>query len=174
MLFKCCTLYANKFGKLSSGRRSVFIPIPKTGNAKECSSEFTQSCPTLCDPMDCSLHRFLHPWDFPGKNTAVSCHFLLQEIYPTEELNPGLPHCRQTLYHLSHQGSHIEKNYTKKIFMTQIITMVWSLTWSQTSWNVKSSGPWEASLRTKPVEVMKFQKGYFKSWKMMPWKCCTQ
>ena len=34
-----------------------------------------------------------------------------------------------------------EKNYTKKIFMTQIITMVWSLTESQASWNAKSSGP---------------------------------
>ena len=33
------------------------------------------------------------------------------------------------------------QNYTKKIFMTQITTMVWSLTWSQTSWSMKSSGP---------------------------------
>ena len=61
-------------------------------------------CLTLCDPMDCSLTRFLRPWDFPGKNTGVGCHFLLQEIYPTQVLNPGLPHCRQTLYDLSHQG----------------------------------------------------------------------
>ena len=40
-------------------KRSVFIPIPKKGNAKECSSEseseVAQSCPTLSDPMDCSL-----------------------------------------------------------------------------------------------------------------------
>ena len=35
--------------------RSVFIPIPKKGNAKECSSEVTQLCLTPCDPMDCSL-----------------------------------------------------------------------------------------------------------------------
>ena len=46
-----------------------------------------------------------HPWDFLGKNTRVGCHFLLQEIFPTQGLNLGLPHCRQTLYHLSHQGS---------------------------------------------------------------------
>ena len=52
--------------------------------------------------------------------------------------------------------------------------MVWSLTWSQTSWNVKSSGPLEASLRTKLVDMMEFQLSYFKSWKMMLWKCCTQ
>ena len=35
----------------------------------------------------------------------MDCHFLLQGIFPTHGLNPGLPLCRQTLYHLSHQGS---------------------------------------------------------------------
>ena len=55
------------------------------------------------------LHRVqlasLCPWDSPGKNTGVGCHFLLQGIFLTQESNPGLPHCRQILYHLSHQGS---------------------------------------------------------------------
>ena len=49
--------------------------------------------------------RLFHPWDFPGKNTGVGCHFLLQEIFLTQGLNSGLPHYRQTLCHLSHQGS---------------------------------------------------------------------
>ena len=40
-------------------------------------SEVTQSCPTLCDPTDCSLPRLLRPWDFPGKSTGVGCHCLL-------------------------------------------------------------------------------------------------
>ena len=35
----------------------------------------TQSCLTLCDPMDCSPPVLLCPWDFPGKNTGVGCHF---------------------------------------------------------------------------------------------------
>ena len=39
------------------------------------------------------------PWDSPGKNTGVGCHFLLQRIFPTQGSNPGLPHCRQTLNH---------------------------------------------------------------------------
>ena len=65
----------------------------------------TQSCPTLCNPMDCSL---------PGS----SVHGILQTrilewvtmpfsrgIFLTQELNLSLPHCRQILYHLSHQGS---------------------------------------------------------------------
>ena len=37
-----------------------------------------QSCPTLCDPIDGSPPGFPHPWDSPGKNTGVGCHFLLQ------------------------------------------------------------------------------------------------
>ena len=49
--------------------------------------------------------RLLHPWDSPGKSTGVGCHCLLQGIFPTQGSNPGFPHCRQTLYHLSCQGS---------------------------------------------------------------------
>ena len=46
----------------------------------------------------------LRPWDFPGTSTGVGCHFLLQRIFPIQGSNPGLPHCRQMLCHLSHQG----------------------------------------------------------------------
>ena len=47
------------------------------------------------------------PWsrDFPGMNTGVGCHSLLQGIFPTQGSNPGLPHCKQTPYHLSYQES---------------------------------------------------------------------
>ena len=68
-------------------------------------SEVSQWCPTLCDPLDT---RLLHPWDFLGKSTGVGCHFLLQGIFPTQGSNPGLPHCRQMLYCLSHQESHLK------------------------------------------------------------------
>ena len=68
-------------------------------------SEVSQWCLTLCDPLDT---RLLHPWDFLGKSTGVGCHFLLQGIFPTQGSNPGLPHCRQTLYCLSHQESHLK------------------------------------------------------------------
>ena len=59
----------------------------------------TQSCPTLCYPLDCS------PWNSPGQNTGVGSLSLLQGIFPTQGPNPGLPHCRQILYQLSHKGS---------------------------------------------------------------------
>ena len=49
--------------------------------------------------------RLLRPWDLPSKSTGVGCHFLLQGIFPTQGSNSGLPHCRQTLYCLSHQRS---------------------------------------------------------------------
>ena len=65
----------------------------------------TLSCPTLGDPMDCSPPGSSVYGDSPGKNTGVSCHALLQGIFPTQESNPGLPHCRWILYHLSHQRS---------------------------------------------------------------------
>ena len=47
----------------------------------------------------------LCPWDSPGKNAGVGCHFLLQEIFLTQASNLNLLHCRQILYRLSHQGS---------------------------------------------------------------------
>ena len=60
-------------------------------------SEVTQSCPTLFDPMDCSLARLLCPWDLPGKNTGMDCLFLLQGIFLTQRSNPSLLHCRGIL-----------------------------------------------------------------------------
>ena len=49
--------------------------------------------------------RFLCPWNSPGKNTGVGCHSLLQGVFPIQALNPSLPHLRQILDCLSHQGS---------------------------------------------------------------------
>ena len=57
--------------------------------------------------------RLLRPWNFPGKSTGVDSHFLLQGIFLAQGLNLGLPHCRQTLYYVSHQGS--QKNYKKDL-----------------------------------------------------------
>ena len=54
-------------------------------------------------------HGLYSPWNSPGQNTGVGSLFLLQGIFPTWGLNPGLPHCRQILYQLSHKGSPILK-----------------------------------------------------------------
>ena len=50
-------------------------------------------------------HGLYSPWNSPGQNTGVGSLPLLQEIFPTQGLNPGLPHCRRILYQLSHKGS---------------------------------------------------------------------
>ena len=76
----------------------------------------TQSCPTLCNPMDCSPPGSSVHGDSPGQNAGVGCHALLQGIVPTRESNPGLPHCRWILYHLSHQESPCIYNFILFIF----------------------------------------------------------
>ena len=59
-----------------------------------------QSRPILWDTID--LHS---PWTPPGQNTRAGSLSLLQETFPTQGLDPGLPHCRWILYQLSHKGS---------------------------------------------------------------------
>ena len=62
---------------------------------KKSKVKVAQLCPTLCDP----------PWSSPGQDTAVGSLSLLQGIFTTQGLNPGLLHCRRIPYQLSHQGS---------------------------------------------------------------------
>ena len=62
-----------------------------------------QSCPTLCDPLDCSLPGSCVRGDSPGRNTG--CQAFLQGIFLTQGSNPGLLRCRRILDCLSHQGS---------------------------------------------------------------------
>ena len=67
----------------------------------------TQSCPSSLWPHGLWPARLSLV-----KNTGLGSHSLLQGIFLTQELNPGLPLFRQNLYHLSHQGSLI---YSKGI-----------------------------------------------------------
>ena len=67
--------------------------------------KLAQSCPTLCDP--CGLYI---PWNCSGQNIGVGIHSLLQGMFPSPGdlpnpgIKPGLPHCWEILYQLSHQG----------------------------------------------------------------------
>ena len=63
--------------------------------------KLTQSRPTLCDPMDYTVHGILQARMLKW----VAFPLLLQGIFPTQGLNPGLLHCKRILYQLSHKGS---------------------------------------------------------------------
>ena len=94
-----CTIY-DRYGD------SIIINIPNIWKRHSKGRNVclvAQSCPTLCDPMYCSPPGTSIHWDSLGKNTGVSCHAFLQGIFPTQGSKAGLPHCRQILYHLSHQ-----------------------------------------------------------------------
>ena len=76
--------------------------------------------------------RFRCPWNFPGKNTRVGYHFLLQEIFLTQGSNPHhlcLLNCRQLLYLLSHQRNPICTN----IYTWKLLSHVWLF---ETPWTI--------------------------------------
>ena len=67
-------------------------------------------------------HRLYSPRNSPGQNTEVGSLSLLQEIFPTQESNPGLPQCRRILYQLSYRGSP-NKNSQKMLYLISIWSM---------------------------------------------------
>ena len=69
-----------------------------------------QSCLIIAAPRTLACQAPLCPWDFPGKNTGVSCHFLLQGIFPTQGLKLHLPHLLYfgwILYHWATGEAHV-------------------------------------------------------------------
>ena len=71
--------------------------------------------------------RLLRPWDFPGKSTRVGCHVLLQGIFPTQGLNPGLLHCRQMLYPLSRLVAQKQTQIILSFLRLHTSTEFWTL-----------------------------------------------
>ena len=57
--------------------KQILYCLNRQGSPAAAAAKSLQPCPTLCDPIDCSLTRLLRPWDFPGKSTGVGCHCLL-------------------------------------------------------------------------------------------------
>ena len=66
-------------------------------------SHESESCSVMSDSL--LPHGLYSPWNSPGQNTGVGSLSPLQGIFPTQRSYPGLPHCRQILYQLSHKGS---------------------------------------------------------------------
>ena len=92
--------------KEESEKASLKPNIKKTKIVASCPIVLclvTQSCPTLCDPMDCNLPGSSDYGDSLGMDTEVGCYALLQGIFPTQGWNPSHPYCMWILYCLSHQ-----------------------------------------------------------------------
>ena len=67
-------------------------------------------------------HQAVCPWDSPGKNTGVGCHFFLQGIFPTQGLNPLLLrvwHCQVDSLPLYHLGRTSILNKSQQILCSQ-------------------------------------------------------
>ena len=77
----------------------------RRGGRQWCGFEvkLRESCSVMFDSLQSP--GLSSPWDSPGQNTGVGSCSLLQGIFPTKGSNPGLTHCRQIFYQLSHQGS---------------------------------------------------------------------
>ena len=60
---------------------------------------------SMCYTVHVNSLVLYSPWNSPGQNTGVDSLSLLQGIFRTQGSNPGLLHCRQILYQLSHKGS---------------------------------------------------------------------
>ena len=69
----------------------------------QCEMKWSESCSIMSDSL--WPHRLYSPWNSQDQNTGVDSLSLLQEIFPTQGLNPGFLHCRHILYQLSHKGS---------------------------------------------------------------------
>ena len=64
-------------------------------------------------------HGLYSPWNSLGQNTEVGSLILLQGIFSIQGSNPGLPHCRQIVYHLSHQESLVHRRSKIKVDKTE-------------------------------------------------------
>ena len=83
----------------------------------KCVSLVVQSCLTLFDPMNYGPPGPSVHGDSLGKNTGVGCHFLLQEIFPTQGSNPHLLHWQVDSLLLCHLGSPLPKSFQMVLFL---------------------------------------------------------
>ena len=79
------------------------------------------------------LHGLYSPWNSPGQNTGVDSLSLLQGIFLTQGLKPGLPYCRRILYQLSHKGSPLGSYGTEILSnlpsLKEVVDWIWTLSW---------------------------------------------
>ena len=130
MLWKCCTQYASKFGKLSTGqllqdwKRSVFIPVPKKGNAKECSNYCTIVLISHVLAKQCSKFS---KWGFT-KTWIENFQIYKLDLEKSEEPEIKLP---------TSTGSSKKQESSRKTSTSALLTTVKPLSvWIMTNWKI--------------------------------------
>ena len=121
---------------LDPGRVPLCSTRPQPCVICVCARSVPESCPALCDPMDLEPASLFCPWDFPGRNTGVGCHFLLQGIFPTQESNPHLLHLlywQTDSLPLCHPGSVIRAGFKCNLSMRSTWIIV-SKGWDFANW----------------------------------------
>ena len=104
-LFLECLATPNMVGETTVVFAQWMLLLDFCKNMFCCCCLVAKSCLTLLwPPSELSPTRLLCPWHFPGQNTGVDCHFLLQGIFQTQGLNPHLLHWQVGSWTLSHQG----------------------------------------------------------------------
>ena len=73
--------------------------------------------------------RLLCLWNFPGKNTGVSCLFLLQDIFPTQGLNPRLPHWQADFFYNWATREALNTSYFTPNLSYKSSEQFWITTW---------------------------------------------
>ena len=105
----------------------------------------------------------------PGKNTGVGCHALLPGIFPTQGSNPSLPHCRQILYHLSHQES--PRICMDRLSLLQGIFLTQESNWVLLHCRKIHLFPGGASAKEPACQCRKGKRRRFDSWVWkIPWR----
>ena len=94
----CQASWAEDDNKWGEKKKIQQLALP-TMYLNESEVKVAQPCLTLRDPMDYTVHGILQ-----ARILGVGSLSLLQGIFPTQGLNPGLAHCRRILYQLSHSG----------------------------------------------------------------------
>ena len=161
MLWKCCTQYATKYGKLSSGHRTgkvVFIPIPEKGNDKECSNYHTIACTSHASKV---MLKILHP-GFSNMWTVNVLMFKLV-LEKAEEPEIKLP---------TSDGSSKKQESSRKTCISASLTMPKPLTvWTTVNcgkfwkrWEYQTTWPasWEICMQVRKQQLeldMKQQTG---------------
>ena len=158
MLQKCCTQYASKFGKLTEDwKRSIFIPIPKKGNAKECSNYsiialISQATKIVLKMLQARLQQIHEPWTSRcsswlykrQRNQRANCQHLLDY-----RKSKRVPEKHLFLLYWLYAKAFDCMDYTYSLQFTTNCGKFWKRWEYQTTW----SASWEMCMQVRKQQL---------------------